>query len=63
MMKFLWLCSDGLKLGASKHWSEVLKIITGEHEMSADAFLEYFKPLHDFLIKENKKNLRRFAKQ
>lgn len=46
----------GLSLGSSKHWSETLSIITnGEHEMSADAILEYFKPLYEFLVEENKK--------
>lgn len=47
--------SDGLKLGGSKHWSEVLRIMTGNDAMSADAILEYFKPLHDFLKEANKK--------
>lgn len=46
---------DGLSLGLSKHWSESLSIITnGERELSADAILEYFKPLHEFLIEFNK---------
>lgn len=48
-------CSDVLKLGASKHWSEALKIMTGNAEMSADALLEYFKPLHDFLKDANQR--------
>lgn len=60
-MNFYFHCSDGLKLGNSKHWSEVLKVMTGESEMSADAILEYFKPLHDFLTKENKKSRQRLA--
>lgn len=61
LLQTYFLCSDGLKLGNSKHWSEVLKIMTGESDMSADAILEYFKPLHDFLIEENKKSRRRLA--
>lgn len=44
---------DGLKLGGSKHWREALKAITGESEMTADALLEYFEPLHKFLATEN----------
>lgn len=40
-------------MGGSKHWSEALKTLTGETEISADAILEYFKPLHDFLKVEN----------
>lgn len=46
----------GLSMGSSKHWSESLSIITnGEREISADAILEYFKPLYEFLVEENKK--------
>lgn len=45
---------DSLSLGSSVHWSKVLKSITnGETELSADAILEYFKPLQDFLELEN----------
>lgn len=48
---------DGLSLGLSKHWSEALNVITnGERELSADAIVEYFKPLHEFLIEENRKS-------
>lgn len=48
---------DGLSMGSSKHWSEALNVIThGERELSADAIVEYFKPLHEFLIKENRKS-------
>lgn len=47
---------EGLSLGLSKHWSDALSVITnGEREISADAILEYFKPLHDFLVEENRK--------
>lgn len=47
----------GLSLGLSKHWSETLRIMTdGETKISAEALLEYFEPLHKFLIKENDKN-------
>lgn len=45
---------DGLSLGASRHWSETLSILTdGETELSADAILEYFEPLDQFLLHEN----------
>lgn len=45
---------DGLSLGASKHWSETLSILTdGETKLSADAILEYFEPLDQFLKNEN----------
>lgn len=45
---------DGLSLGRSKHWSEALSKITGgDTEIKAEALLEYFKPLHEFLAAEN----------
>lgn len=44
---------DGLSLGASKHWKEALFALTGEHDISADAILEYFKPLQEYLHKVN----------
>lgn len=47
--------SAGLKLGASEHWSVALEALTGDKKMSAAALLDYFKPLHDFLIVENKR--------
>lgn len=48
---------DGLSMGLSKHWSEALHAITnGERELSANAITEYFKPLHEFLIEENRKS-------
>lgn len=44
----------GLEKGLSLHWSETLKILTnGETQLSADALLEYFKPLDTFLLNEN----------
>lgn len=47
--------SNGLKMGSSKHWSKALEAMTGDTELNANAILEYFKPLHDFLNKENKR--------
>jgi len=44
-----------LKLGSSVKWNEALKKATGESKLSAAAFLEYFKPVHEWLRKENKK--------
>lgn len=40
---------NGLALGGSLHWSEVLQQLTGETELTGSAMLEYFKPLYDFL--------------
>lgn len=44
----------GLSLGSSVHWSEALSRITnGDRDISADALLEYFQPLHEYLNREN----------
>lgn len=44
----------GLSLGSSVHWSEALSRITnGDRDISADALLEYFQPLHEYLKQEN----------
>lgn len=45
-----------LEMGSSKPWKEAMKVMTGQPEMSTDAFREYFKPLEDWLMEENKKN-------
>lgn len=42
-----------LALGASKSWPDAMEVLTGERKMSADAILEYFKPLQDWLVEEN----------
>ncbi|KAI4458413.1 angiotensin-converting enzyme [Holotrichia oblita] len=47
------LLRAGLSLGASRHWEDVLEIMTGSREMSADALLEYFNPLYEFLHDAN----------
>lgn len=44
----------GLSLGLSKHWKKALYEITGENDISAEALLEYFKPLYEFLKADNK---------
>ena len=46
-----WLL-DLLKLGATRDWREVIKEKTGE-EISARGMLEYFKPVMEYLQKEN----------
>jgi peptidyl-dipeptidase A len=43
-----------LQMGASKPWPEAMKAITGESKADATALLEYFKPLQDWLIEQNK---------
>jgi peptidyl-dipeptidase A len=47
--KWLW---DLLKLGATKDWRLVIKEKTGE-QISPKAMLEYFKPVFEYLQKEN----------
>ncbi|XP_058452883.1 angiotensin-converting enzyme-like [Malaya genurostris] len=44
-----------LSLGGSKPWPDAMEILTGERKMNADAILEYFKPLYDWLSQENKR--------
>lgn len=53
---FLYIHRSGLSLGASKHWSEILEILTGSEKASAEPLLEYFDPLYKFLKNENEKN-------
>jgi len=45
-----------MELGASKPWPEALEVIVGKREMDASSILNYFKPLLEFLKKENEKN-------
>ncbi|KAF5302725.1 hypothetical protein FQR65_LT08467 [Abscondita terminalis] len=47
---------NGLSLGVSKHWKDVLKEMTGETDLDATAILEYFDPLLKYLKEENLKH-------
>lgn len=47
--------SDALKIGGSQHWSEALKVITGETKIKADAILEYFEPLRKVLVEQTER--------
>lgn len=49
----VYLVSDGLKLGSSRPWQDVLSVMTDERELRGSALLEYFQPLREFLQKEN----------
>jgi len=51
------LLSDGLKLGSSRHWKDVLFVMTGERELRGSALREYFQPLFEFLQTENGKKV------
>ena len=44
-----------LKLGASRPWKEAMRVMTGQPEMSTQALREYFRPLENWLRRENKK--------
>ena len=48
--------SDMLALGKSKPWPDAMEAITGQRGMSADAILQYFQPLMEWLEKENAAN-------
>ncbi|XP_067100399.1 angiotensin-converting enzyme [Osmerus mordax] len=50
------LLGDVMKLGFSKPWPDAMAMITGQPHMSALPLVEYFKPLTDWLEKENNNN-------
>lgn len=45
-----------MKLGFSKPWPEAMAMVTGQPKMTAQPLMEYFKPLIDWLEKENNNN-------
>uniref|UniRef100_A0A8D2K6D3 Angiotensin-converting enzyme n=1 Tax=Theropithecus gelada TaxID=9565 RepID=A0A8D2K6D3_THEGE len=47
------LLGDALKLGSSKPWPEVLKMLTGESEVCIKALMTYFIPLLNWLVTDN----------
>lgn len=42
-------------MGSSKPWHDAMEVLTGQRKMDAGALLEYFKPLQQWLEKENQK--------
>jgi peptidyl-dipeptidase A len=42
-----------LELGSSKHWKVALRQFIGKDTLDAQAILDYFKPLEEWLIAEN----------
>ncbi|XP_050072369.1 angiotensin-converting enzyme-like [Anopheles maculipalpis] len=44
-----------LELGSSKPWPDAMEVLTGVRRMSADALIEYFQPLYDWLVVENER--------
>ncbi|XP_069176053.1 angiotensin-converting enzyme [Procambarus clarkii] len=45
-----------MQLGKSKPWPEALEAVTGQREMNASALTEYFRPLQEWLTKNNQKH-------
>jgi peptidyl-dipeptidase A len=43
-----------LKLGRSRPWPDALETLTGERRMDATAIIDYYKPLTDWLVEQNK---------
>ncbi|XP_038055872.1 angiotensin-converting enzyme-like [Patiria miniata] len=47
---------DMLKLGISKPWPEALYVATGQRQFDGAALVEYFRPLTDWLVEQNRQN-------
>ncbi|XP_071521484.1 angiotensin-converting enzyme-like [Panulirus ornatus] len=47
---------DMLQLGSSKPWPEALEALTGERKMDASAIREYFRPLEEWLTRDNQQH-------
>ncbi|CAG5130978.1 unnamed protein product [Candidula unifasciata] len=45
--------SEMLKLGSSKPWTDEMQNLTGQAKMDAQPLMDYFKPLLEYLRKEN----------
>lgn len=45
-----------MSMGASKPWPDVMEVITGQRNIDAGPMLEYFRPLHEWLEKMNRRN-------
>uniref|UniRef100_U5EXS7 Angiotensin-converting enzyme n=1 Tax=Corethrella appendiculata TaxID=1370023 RepID=U5EXS7_9DIPT len=50
------LFKELLSNGSRIKWPEALNKFAGTRKLSADGVLDYFKPLHDWLIEQNSKN-------
>ncbi|CAG2061439.1 unnamed protein product [Timema podura] len=42
-----------LQMGSSRPWPDAMEVLTGQREMDASGLLDYFKPLSDWLQREN----------
>ena len=43
-----------LKLGSSEPWPDAMEKLTGQRVMDATPLLDYFQPLNDWLVDQNK---------
>lgn len=48
-LRFSTLFRKALQVGTSKHWTDVLYMLTGRREVTVDALLLYYKPLISWL--------------
>ncbi|CAL8102819.1 unnamed protein product [Orchesella dallaii] len=47
--------ADMLRIGSSAPWQDALEIVTGVRDLNAEPILDYYKPLYEWLVKENAK--------
>ena len=45
-----------MEMGSSRPWPDALEALTGYREMSTQPLLNYFRPLQEWLEKENERN-------
>ena len=45
-----------MSLGSSVPWQEAMEGMTGQRRLDPGPLLEYFRPLHEWLREENRKN-------
>ena len=43
-------------MGSSKPWPDAMEVLTGQRDMSVGPLLNYFRPLQEWLEKENARN-------
>ncbi len=43
-------------MGRSKPWQDTLEVLTGKRDFNADAILEYYQPLEEWLDEHRKAN-------
>ncbi|XP_037928131.1 angiotensin-converting enzyme [Teleopsis dalmanni] len=48
------LLLDAISLGSSKSYKDIIYMLTNDNELKLDGLLEYFQPLYDWLVEQNK---------